>query len=92
MNVSSPRAQSESWSAPITDPEKTEDHPALACAARLHADAIAVRGERWVTITSASGYTVSSASSANRWLGFFSTHRWPASGSPMSCRFRLWRS
>lgn len=55
VNDAIPRAQRSSWSEPITVPSNVDDHPAVACAARLHADAIAVRGERWVTITSASG-------------------------------------
>ena len=45
-------------------------------------------GPRCVWITSASGYTRSRASSANRWLGFFSTQRRPRSGRPISCRLR----
>ena len=39
----------------MTGPVKVVDQPADACAARLQAEAIAVRGERWVWITSASG-------------------------------------
>ena len=60
---------------PMTSPTNSSDCPAVACADRLHDDAISVRGARWVCTTMASGYTSSSASSANRCDGFFRIHR-----------------
>ena len=60
------------------------DQPSVVCCASEHIDAMIVSAGRWHWITSASGYVANNASSANRWLGFFSTHRFSASFRPIS--------
>jgi hypothetical protein len=84
VKAASPSAHRSSWVRPITGPVNTVDHPDDARAASEHIDATEITGSRWVTTISASGYTASSASSANRCEGFFSTQRRSASLDPIN--------
>ena len=69
---------------------RVDQSAAVRCASE-NMDAMDLRGSRWVCTTTASGYTSSSASSANRWLGFLRTQRRPGSSAPISWRLRLCR-